>query len=383
MPRKASTIRGIVLAACAAALVAACTPAMPPDVLAAIAEDQIVCQQGAQDVSVPESFVGSMEIVNSVLTGVCPDQTLVEVSADTAAGVKLVDHAPTASDLSDFAQQCPSGTIWVPVFGYGVTVSYNVIGLDGLILTPDAIAGILNGGITAWDDPMLADVNTDYDLTGLPPISVISIDSPQGAVEAMTTWLTKEAPTAWTQGVTGTIATGTQVPTLTDLIGELTAAEGTLAVLPAVQAISNAVPIASARVQEEIISADDTQLLKVGVAATTVTTDASGNMSASPAIGGVPVEGNFNLAASKIVLAEGQPLIGWPVLGMAHLLICDDPANPLPLSSAQYLLRLAGQGSFETYGVTPLPEPIRVQTFKPLKVQVAGGTMPAASASAE
>jgi len=156
-----------------------------------------------------------------------------------------------------------------------------------------------------------------------------------------------------------------------------------LAVLPAVQAISNAVPIASARVQEEIISADDTQLLKVGVAATTVTTDANGNMSASPAVGGVPVEGNFNLAASKIVLAEGQPLIGWPVLGMAHLLICDDPANPLPLSSAQYLLRLAGQGSFETYGVTPLPEPIRVQTFKPLKVQVAGGTMPAASASAE
>ncbi|MFZ4497905.1 MAG: substrate-binding domain-containing protein, partial [Candidatus Nanopelagicales bacterium] len=330
MPRKVSTIRGIVLAVCAAALVAACTPAMPPDVLAAIAEDQIVCQQGAQEVSVPESFVGSMDLVNSALTGVCPDQTLVEVPSDAAAGIKLIDHAPTAADLSDFAQQCPSGTISVPVFGYGVVVSYNVVGLDGLILSPDAIAGILNGSITAWDDPMLSDANADYDLTGLPPISVISIDSPQGAVEALTTWLTKEAPSAWTQGVTGTIATGTQVPTLTDLIGELTAAEGTLAVLPAVQAISNAVPIASAQVQEEIISADDTQLLKVGVAATTVTSDASGNMSASPAIGGVPVEGNFNLAASKIVLAEGQPLIGWPVLGMAHLLICDDPANPLP-----------------------------------------------------
>ncbi|MCX6424675.1 MAG: substrate-binding domain-containing protein, partial [Actinobacteria bacterium] len=351
--------------------------------LAALAEAQIVCQQGAQDVSVPESFVGSMDLVNSALTGVCADQTLVEVPGDTAAGIKLIDHAPTAADLSDFAEQCPSGTISVPVFGYGVVVSYNVVGLDGLILTPDAIAGILNGSITAWDDPMLADVNADYDLTGLPPISVISIDSPQGAVEAITTWLTKEAPSTWTQGVTGTIATGTQVATLTDLIGELTATEGTLAVLPAVQAISNAVPIASSQVQEEVISADDTQLLKVGVAATTVTTDSIGNMSASPAIGGVPVEGNFNLAASKIVLSEGQPLIGWPVLGMAHLLICDDPANPLPLAAAQYMLRLAGQGSFETFGVTPLPEPIRVQTFKPLKVQVAGGTMPAASAAAE
>jgi hypothetical protein len=40
-------------------------------------------------------------------------------------------------------------------------------------------------------------------------------------------------------------------------------------------------------------------------------------------------------------------------------------------SAAQFLERLAGQGSLETFGVTPLPEPIRVQTFAPLKVVVA------------
>jgi len=93
-------------------------------------------------------------------------------------------------------------------------------------------------------------------------------------------------------------------------------------------------------------------------------------MFASPAVGGVPVEGNFDLAASKIVLAEGQPLIGWPIVGVAHLMICDDPSDPLPLSTSQYMLRLAGQGGFESFGVTPLPEPIRLQTFAPLKVTV-------------
>jgi hypothetical protein len=102
-------------------------------------------------------------------------------------------------------------------------------------------------------------------------------------------------------------------------------------------------------------------------------------MFASPAIGGVPVEGNFDLASSKIVLAEGQPLVGWPIMGMAHLMICDDPADPLPLSVAQYAVRLAGQGALETFGVTPLPEPIRVQTFKPLKVTVSGGPSAAPS----
>ncbi len=34
------------------------------------------------------------------------------------------------------------------------------------------------------------------------------------------------------------------------------------------------------------------------------------------------------------------------------------------------MVRLAGQGSLETFGVTPLPEPIRVQTFTPLRVTV-------------
>jgi hypothetical protein len=105
-----------------------------------------------------------------------------------------------------------------------------------------------------------------------------------------------------------------------------------------------------------------------GVAATNVTVDAAGNLLAGPAIGGVPVAGQFDLASSKIVLAEGQPVIGWPIMGMAHMMVCDDPADPLALSAAQYVVRLAGQGSLETFGVTPLPEPIRVQTFTPLKV---------------
>ena len=78
------------------------------------------------------------------------------------------------------------------------------------------------------------------------------------------------------------------------------------------------------------------------------------------------------LAASKIILQEDQPVVGWPVLGTGHLLVCDDPADPLFLSVAQYALRLAGQGALETYGLTPLPEPVRIKTFEPLKVTVAG-----------
>ena len=182
----------------------------------------------------------------------------------------------------------------------------------------------------------------------------------------------------------GTLEVGQKYPNVTDLLADLTVTDGAFAIVPAVDAVANGLPMAVAEVEGQTVSADDAALLKIGSGATAITTDETGNVTASPAVGGVPVEGNFDAAAAKIVLAEGQQMVGWPVLGYAHMLVCDDPANPLPLSSAQYLARLAGQGSLETFGVTPLPEPIRVQLFTPLKVTVAApgdGTAPASESA--
>jgi hypothetical protein len=156
--------------------------------------------------------------------------------------------------------------------------------------------------------------------------------------------------------------------------------DATFAIMPTTTAVAAGLAPASLPVYpsnadgslgEEIgIFPDDTQLVKVGAGATTVTVDERGNMIATPAVGGIPNPESFDLAASKVVLQEGQPLAGWPVVAIAHAMICEDPANPLPLSFAQYLVRLAGQGSLEGFGLVPLPEPVRFQTFTPLKVTV-------------
>ena len=381
MSRRSRKVRGIVLtsfAGAAALLLSACNPPLPPDVLAAQAESQITCQTGETQVSVPATFTGAMDAVGLGLGGVCPEQTVVEVPADQAAPLALVDKTPIGADIEAFqAASCPAGeVIVVPAFAYPVTIAYNVVGLEGIVMTPEIVAGILTGTITSWEDPLIAESNPDFDLTLLPEMAVMSVESPQGAVEAMTTWLAQEAPEAWTQGTVGTLE-GTQVfPTVDDMILEMTAIESSVAVLPVFQAFNNVLATANLPVtledgSELVITADDVQLYKVGSGATTVTTDeATGSIFAGPATGGVPVEGNFDLASSKIVLGEGQPLVGWPVNGYAHLLVCDDPADPLPLSFAQYVVRLAGQGALETYGVTPMPEPLRIKTFTPLKVTV-------------
>lgn len=384
MSRKITSTRGIVLTASAfgvAALLSACTPPMPPDVLAAQAESQITCVDGTVEVATPNEFMGSMNAVGAALAGVCPGQMLTEVAVDVPAPLAVIDHAPTAEQLAAFVKSsCKAGApVVVPVFNYPVALAYNVPGLEGLYLTPEAVAGILSGTITSWEDPLIAEPNSDYDLTGLPPITLLSMKNGSGSVEAMTTWLSKVAPEAWTPGVTSTLTAGEMFDTDVDLLGALTAQESAVAVIPAYQAIASILPVASLPVttstgETQVVTPDDVQLSKVGAGAVEITTDEQGNISATPAVGGIPVEGNFDVAASKIILAEGQELIGWPVLGTAHLAICDDPANPIALATAQYALRLAGQGSLETFGVTPLPEPIRVRTFVPLKVTVAQPT---------
>ena len=384
MPRMSMRTRGIVLAPFAVLLIAACTPPMPPDVLAARAESQIVCDSGTLEVAVPETFLGSMTAAGDALTSICPDQLIAEVADDQAAAMAVVDRTPTPTDITAFgAANCPVGVpIVVPAFGYPVSMAYNVPGLEGLVMTPETVAGILTGAVVSWDDPLLAEANPDFDLSGLPPISLMSVEGPQGSVEAMTAWTSAFAPDSWSAGTTGVIDAGTQLPTVVDLISELTVTEGAIAVLPIFQALNNVLAIANLPVivtdedggtSEVIVTSDDVQLYKVGSGATSITTDDAGNILASPAIGGVPTEGNFDIASSKIVLGEDQALVGWPVIGYSHLLICDDPANSLALSFAQYVVRLAGQGSLETFGLTPLPEPIRVKTFIPLKVTVSTG----------
>lgn len=381
MSRRSRKTRGIVLAlsaGAAALLVAACTPPLPPDVLAAQAESQIQCQSGETTVSVPEGFAGSMDAVGQGLLGVCPDQTIVEVSGtDQPAPVALVDRTPTEADIAAFSEtNCATGsTVVVPAFAYPVTIAYNVVGLEGVVMTPQIVAGILDGTITSWEDPLIAEANSDFDFTGLPPLTLMSVDTDQGSVEAMTAWLSKEDPKAWTRGTVGALSTGQTFATEGEMIAEMAAVESSVAVLPVFQALNNVLATANLPVtledgSELVITADDVQLYKVGSGATTITKGEDGDIFASPATGGIPVEGNFDVASSKIVLADGQPLAGWPVLGYAHLLVCDDPSDPKPLAFAQYVERLAGQGALETFGLTPLPEPIRIQTFTPLKVQV-------------
>lgn len=196
----------------------------------------------------------------------------------------------------------------------------------------------------------------------------------------MTGWLAQQVPQVWTEGSVGTLQAATPVATHADLLLEMSISESTVSVLPIFDAFINVLATANLPVSgtdpngtpvDLVVTADDVQLYKVGSGATLAEAgDGGSRLTVPPALGGIPNLETFDLASSKIVLGADQPLAGWPVVGYAHLMVCDDSANPLPRAFAQYLVRLAGQGAMETFGLTPLPEPIRIRTFAPLKVTV-------------
>lgn len=385
MPRLSIQSRGVALAAFAAGALtlSACTPPMPPDVLAAVAESQITCESGDVAVGTPEEFFGAMSTVGGALQGVCPDQTVTEVSPLDPAPVLLTSGTPSQAEIDAFSsERCSAGeTIVIPAFSYAVNIIFNVIGLEGLYLTPQAVAGILTGSVTSFEDPLIADANEGFDLSGLPDITVYGTEEPSGSVQAMSAWLAEEVPDLWTAGEVSVLPYGEKLASGQEVLDTMLGIDASVTVMPTILGVQYGLAPASlpatltanegAEGELVVMNPDDVQLAKIGSGATVASLDESGNTYlASPAVGGIPSVESFDLAASKVVVQEGEPVAGWPVLAFSHLMVCNTPDDPLPLSFAQYLVRLAGQGSLEGYGMTPLPEPIRFATFEPLKVVV-------------
>ena len=385
MPRLSIQSRGVALAAFAAGALtlSACTPPMPPDVLAAVAESQITCQTGDVAVGTPEEFFGAMSAVGGALQGVCPDQTVTEVSPLDPAPVLLTSGTPSQAEIDAFStERCSAGeTIVVPAFATAVNVIFNVIGLEGLYLTPEAVAGILTGSVTSFEDPLIADANEGFDLSGLPDITVYGTEEPTGSVQAMSAWLTKEVPDLWPAGEVAVLPYGEKFATGQEVLDTMIGVDASVTVMPTTLGVQYGLAPASLPATLTagdgtegdlvVMNPDDVQLGKIGSGATTTTMDDAGNIYlASPAVGGIPNADTFDFAASKVVVQEGEPVAGWPVLAFSHLMICNTPGDPLPLSFAQYVERLAGQGSLEGFGLTPLPEPVRFATFDPLKVVI-------------
>lgn len=141
----------------------------------------------------------------------CPGQTLDYTSNGSGAGVSEFTGGQTDFGGSDSAlsadkgeydaarKRCGSDAWNLPVVFGPLAVTYNVKGVDNLVLDGPTAARIFNGGIKTWNDPAIAALNKGTSLPG-EPINVIYRNDESGTTDNFQKYLTAAADGAWTQG---------------------------------------------------------------------------------------------------------------------------------------------------------------------------------------
>ncbi len=110
------------------------------------------------------------------------------------------DSYMTDDELKQAQDVCGGDAIEVPTYVSPIAVIYNLEGVDNLQLSPDVLAQIMDGKITTWDDPAIADLNPDASLpsTGISPVHR---SDESGTTANFTDYLSQAASADWTYEV--------------------------------------------------------------------------------------------------------------------------------------------------------------------------------------
>ncbi len=120
-------------------------------------------------------------------------------SIGSGAGIKLltqktVDFAASDAPLQPSDQAAAPETVTIPESIGGITISYNLPGIDkGLKLTGPVIAQIFMGNITMWNDPAISNLNPGMNLPAQKILIAHRADG-SGTTYAFTDYLSKVYP---------------------------------------------------------------------------------------------------------------------------------------------------------------------------------------------
>lgn len=91
---------------------------------------------------------------------------------------------------------CGSDAWNLPMVTGPIGITYNVKGVDKLVLTPELITKIFSGKITTWNDPAIAKVNSGVTLPST-PISVFFRSDSSGTTDNFTNYMHTVDPANW------------------------------------------------------------------------------------------------------------------------------------------------------------------------------------------
>jgi phosphate transport system substrate-binding protein len=141
----------------------------------------------------------------------CPGHTLNYTANGSGAGVSEFvgnqtdfggSDSPLNKDKGEYdkaAQRCGSDVWNLPVVFGPIAVTYNVNGVDSLVLDGPTTAKIFNGAITSWDDPAIKALNSSATLPA-EPIHVVFRSDESGTTDNFQKYLDAASDGAWGKG---------------------------------------------------------------------------------------------------------------------------------------------------------------------------------------
>ncbi|CPT31410.1 phosphate-binding protein pstS 3 [Mycobacteroides abscessus subsp. abscessus] len=149
----------------------------------------------------------------------CSGYTLNYTSNGSGAGVsefvgKQTDiggsDSPLSKDKGEYdkaAERCGSPAWNLPVVFGPIAVTYNLEGVDGLVLDGPTAAKIFNGTIKTWDDPAIKALNPSATLPAQ-PITVVFRSDESGTTDNFQKYLDAASDGAWGKGAGKAFAGG-------------------------------------------------------------------------------------------------------------------------------------------------------------------------------
>lgn len=318
----------------------ACDPPMPPDVVAQILEQSYTCEEGNVTASLPTDMADlGLQWADS-LSGSCVDplavMTLELVDAKATPDLYVNAYAPDSNICKP--------TFTVPFAIEAADVVFQLADSSTLNLSPKTLAAVLNGEITNWNDPAIADDNVG---TTFPDLAIkVNKKADQLALGAMTNWMTILKQDISKSGIEPVVAA--ELPTLS---------EGEIAIAPHSQVVAVGIYAASIvtginnETGEQILAVADSIGIAAGASQLVAKKDATSVA--------VALDPTLEVIA-QAGLDEAAP--PYQAIYPVNLYACGEESL-LKHAMALYLLRLDSQGALSASNFNPLAEAVRFESL--------------------
>lgn len=344
MQRNSKSLLSAIVALASVFAISACTPPMPPELEAQLADQYVTCEAGAFNLTAP----AELTTINSWIAeynAVCgAEGVLVDSTADPEA---TIDAYLTTDTFSPIPCQVIRA---VPIALDGAVPVISISDLDSVILSPKILFGIFNGEISSWDDPAIAEINPDSKLPST-PIVVETKVLPE-ILQSFATWMNVLEANSWATTPKLLTSDVTAMATTSIVTAPI---DGTIGLYSYSFAANNSLGMVSIQGAEVV----DPTMESLASGATQLRYLDAPNL-------GVPLY-DPNIPAVALQ-GDDDATTPWGAFIPTMMNICGTDHSPTARAFARFISRLEAQGNLVDLNLTSLGEKIRSQSIVALAI---------------